>query len=74
MKLDISNVKIEMTIQEANDLSQQLLEVFHHFSQAINSAGGNVDEEFLKNDYPEVLKLMHALNVRLPTISSDLPF
>lgn len=62
MKTEIDTVKITMTIQEAQDFSEQMNSLFSHFAGAVNAVGQTSVEQLML-DYPAVSTFFQMLKI-----------
>jgi hypothetical protein len=70
MEAKIDNIKITMSIEEAEKLRNEMQKMIHDIMSMDSQLGGFFEESRLREEYPEVNKLMSILNIS----ENDLPF
>jgi anaerobic ribonucleoside-triphosphate reductase len=70
MKATIETVKIEMTINDAVKLKEELKLMINDISSCSESLAGYFDEAKLRECYPKVNEFLNVLNIN----NDELPF
>ena len=62
MQTEIDTIKIQMTVQEAKEFSEQMNALFNHFCGAVNAVGATTIEQLML-DYPAVSEFYQMLKI-----------
>jgi hypothetical protein len=70
MNVKLETVKIEMTVQDAVKLREQIINIINDISTCSTNLGDYFDESKLRETYPKVNEFLNVLNIN----NNELPF